>query len=102
MDRTNTCRLFPFASSKTLAPFDWEILWQGKALNSSGYWKVNNGIAVTMICIVAGIAAFGFYFFISPDTSKTKTDDCVAAATSIPLVNTTTGMGMTAAVAECE
>ena len=102
MDRTNTCRLFPFASSKTLPPFDWEILWQGKVLNSSGYWKVNNGIAVTMICIVAGIAAFEFYFFISPDTSKTKTDDCVAAATSIPLVNTTTGMGMTAAVAECE
>jgi hypothetical protein len=63
---------------------------------------VNNGIAVTMICIVAGIAAFGFYFFVSPDTCKTKTDDCVAAATSIPLVNTTTGMGMTAAVAECE
>ena len=102
MGRTNTRRLFPFASSKTLPPFDWEILWQGKVLNSSGYWKVNNGIAVTMICIVAGIAAFGFYFFISPDTSKTKTDDCVAAATSIPLVNTTTGMGMTAAVAECE
>jgi len=57
---------------------------------------------VTMICLVAGIAAFGFYFFVSPDTSKTKTDDCVAAATSIPLVNTTTGMGMTAAIAECE
>jgi hypothetical protein len=63
---------------------------------------VNNGLAVTMICLVAGIAAFGFYFFVSPDNSKTKTDDCVAAATSIPLVNTTTGMGMTAAVAECE
>jgi hypothetical protein len=55
-----------------------------------------------MICLIAGIAAFGFYFFVSPDNSKTKTDDCVAAATSIPLVNTTTGMGMTAAVAECE
>ena len=59
---------------------------------------MNNGLAVTMICLVAGIAAFGFYFFISPDTTQTKTDDCVAAAT----VNTTTGMGMTAAVAECE
>jgi SNF family Na+-dependent transporter len=57
---------------------------------------------VTMICLVAGIAASGFYFFVSPDTSKTKTDDCVAAATSISLVNTSTGMGMTAAVAECE
>ena len=63
---------------------------------------MNNGIAVAMICLVAGIAAFGFYFFVSPDTTQTKTDDCVAAATSIPLVNTTTGMGMTAAIAECE
>ena len=55
-----------------------------------------------MICLVAGKAAFGFYFFVSPDTSQTKTDDFVAAATSIPLVNTTTGMRMTAAIAECE
>ena len=44
-----------------------------------------------------------FYFYASPSTTQTKkTDDCVAAATSIPLVNTTTGMGMTAAIAECE
>ena len=57
---------------------------------------------MTMICLVAGIATFEFYFFVSPDTSQTKTDDCVAAATSISLVNTSTGMDMTAAVAECE
>ena len=63
---------------------------------------MNNGIAVTMICLVAGIAAFGFYFYASPSTTQTQTDDCVAATTSIPLVNTTTGMGMTAAIAECE
>jgi len=55
-----------------------------------------------MICIVAGIAAFGFYFYATPSTTQTNADDCVAAATTIPLVNTTTGMGMTAAVAECE
>ena len=48
-------------------------------------------------------AAFGFYFYASPSTTQIKkTDDFVAAATSIPLVNTTTGMGMTAAIAECE
>ena len=55
-----------------------------------------------MICLVAGIAAFAFYFFTSPNTNQTQTDDCVAAATSIPLVNSTTGMGMTTAIAECE
>ena len=68
-----------------------------------GYRKVNNGLAVTMICLVAGMAAFGFYFYATPSTTQTKkTDDCLAAATSIPLVNTTTGMGMTAAIAECK
>ena len=63
---------------------------------------MNNGLAVTMIYIVAGIAAFGFYFYATTSTTQTNADDCVAAATTIPLVNTTTGMGMTAAVAECE
>ena len=63
---------------------------------------MNNGLAVTMICLAAGIAAFGFYFYATPSTTQTQTDDCVVAATSIPLVNTTTGMGMTAALAECE
>ena len=63
---------------------------------------MNNGLAVKMICLVAGIASFGLYFFVSADTTQIQTDDCVAAATSIPLVNTTTGMGMTAAVAECD
>jgi len=28
--------------------------------------------------------------------------ECVAAGAALPLVNTTTGMGMTAAIAECE
>ena len=63
---------------------------------------MNNGLAVAMLCIVAGIAAFGYDFYASPSTTQTNTDDCVAAATAIPLVNTTTGMGMTAAIAECE
>ena len=63
---------------------------------------MNNSLAVTMMCLVAGIAAFGFYFYASPSTTETQTDDCVAAVTSIPLVNSTTGMGMTTAIAECE
>ena len=63
---------------------------------------MNNGLAVAMICLVAGIAAFGYDFYASPSTTQTNTDDCVAAATSIPLVNTTTGMVMTTVIAECE
>ena len=63
---------------------------------------MNNGLAVTMICLVAGIIVFGFYFYATRSTTQTNADDCVAAATSIPLVNTTTGLGMTAAIAECD
>jgi len=63
---------------------------------------MHNGLAVLMICLVAGMATLGFYFYASPSTNQTQTDDCVAAATSMPLVNTTTGMGMTAAIAECD
>ena len=63
---------------------------------------MHNGLAVLMICLVAGMAALGFYFYASPSTNQTQTDDCVAAATSMPLFNTTTGMGMTAAIAECD
>ena len=63
---------------------------------------MHNGLAVLMICLVAGMAALVFYFYASPSTNQTQTDDCVAAATSMPLVNTTTGMGLTAAIAECD
>ena len=63
---------------------------------------MHNGLAVLMICLVAGMAALGFYFYASPGTNQTQTDDCVAAATSMPLINTTTGMGMTATIAECD
>jgi len=63
---------------------------------------VNNGLAVSMICLFAGVAAFVFYFYATSSTTLTNANDCVAAVTSMPLVNTTTGMGMTAAIAECK
>ena len=37
-----------------------------------------------------------------PKTTVQREAECVAAATALPLVNTTTGMGITAAIAECE
>ena len=43
-----------------------------------------------------------FYFMMQPKTMVQREAECVAAATALPLVNTTTGMGMTAAIAECE
>ena len=39
----------------------------------------------------------------APDKPIAKGDaDCTAAAAALPLVNITTGIGMTAAIAECE
>ena len=43
-----------------------------------------------------------FYFMMQPKTTVQREAECVAAATALPLVNTTTGMGMTAAIAECD
>jgi len=43
-----------------------------------------------------------FYFMMQPNTMVQREAECVAAGAALPLVNTTTGMGMTAAIAECD
>ena len=43
-----------------------------------------------------------FYFMMQPNTMVQREAECVAAGAALPLVNTTTGMGMTAAIAGCE
>lgn len=43
-----------------------------------------------------------FYVMMQPKTMVQREAECVAAAAALPLVNTTTGMGMTAAIAECD
>ena len=44
-----------------------------------------------------------FYMMQAPDKPIAKGEtDCTAAAAALPLVNITTGMGMTEAIAECE
>ena len=43
-----------------------------------------------------------FYFMMQPKTMVQGEAECASAATALPLVNTTTGMGMTAAIAECD
>ena len=47
--------------------------------------------------------AGGMLFYVMQTKSKGQQNaDCRAVATTIPLVNTATGMGMVAAVSECE
>ena len=60
-----------------------------------------------MIILAVIIAAMGgsmtFYMMQAPDKPIAKGDaDCTAAAAALPLVNVTTGMGMTTAIADCE
>ena len=44
-----------------------------------------------------------YHMMQAPDKPIAKGEvNCMAAAAALPLVNVTTGMGMTAAIAECE
>ena len=56
-------------------------------------------LLVMFIVIIGGGM---FYFMMQPKTMVQGEAECASAATALPLVNTTTGMGMTAAIAECD
>ena len=56
-------------------------------------------LVVFTVVIGGGVVV---YFMMQPKTMVKREAECVAAATALPLVNTTTGIGMTAVVAECE
>ena len=57
---------------------------------------------VSLVTVITIIAGGMFYFMVQPKTTVQREAECVAAGAALPLVNTTTGMGMTAAIAECE
>ena len=59
---------------------------------------------ITLVVIIAALGgSMTFYMMQAPDKPIEKGDaECTAAAAALPLVNITTGMGITAAIAECE
>ena len=60
---------------------------------------------ITLVVIIAALGGSMAYYMMqeAPDKPIAKGDaDCTAAAAALPLVNITTGIGMTAAIAECE
>ena len=65
---------------------------------------MNTSQAITLVAIIAALGgSMTFYMMQAPDKPMAKGEaDCTAAAAALPLVNITTGMGMTAAIAECE
>ena len=56
----------------------------------------------SLIMVIVIIGGGMFYFMIQAKTTVQRESECVAVATALPLVNTTTGMGMTAAIAACD
>ena len=65
---------------------------------------MNISQVITLVVIIAALGgSMSYYMMQAPDKPIANGDaDCTAAAASLPLVNVTTGMGMTAAIAECE
>jgi hypothetical protein len=65
---------------------------------------MNTSQVITLVVIIAALGgSMAYYMMQAPDKPIAKSDaDCTAAAATLPLVNVTTGMGMTAAIAECE
>ena len=57
---------------------------------------------VSLVIVITVLGGGMFYFMMQRKTKVQREAKCVAAATALPLVNTPTGMGMTAAIAECE
>jgi hypothetical protein len=58
-----------------------------------------------IVGFVVAIAAIGggmVFYAVNPRSVEQKDAKCVAVATALPLVNTTTGMGMSVAIAACE
>ena len=59
---------------------------------------------ITLVVIIAALGgSMTFYMMQAPDKPIEKGDaDCTAAAAALPLVNVTTSIGITGAIAECE
>ena len=65
---------------------------------------MNTSQVITLVVIIAALGgSMTFYMMQAPDKPIEKGDaDCTAAAAALPLVNVTTGMGITGAIAECD
>ena len=65
---------------------------------------MNTNQVITLVVIIAALGgSMAYYMMQAPDKPIAKGDaNCTSAAAALPLVNITTGMGMTAAIAECE
>jgi len=65
---------------------------------------MKTSLIISLMLITAALGgSLGYYILQKEDLPFSKSDtDCMGSLATLPLVNVTTGMGMTAALAECE
>ena len=65
---------------------------------------MKTSLIISLMLITAALGgSLGYYILQKEDLPVSKSDiNCVGSLATLPLVNVTTGMGMTAALAECE
>ena len=82
--------------------------WRQKMsyLSNKGNWKQGEQMSGTQtIVLTLAVLIFGggsLFYFLQVNHKVASKADCRAATTTMPLVNTTTGMGMSVTVAECD
>ena len=57
---------------------------------------------VGLVVFIAAIGGSMAFYFVNPNSTEPREAGCLGAVAAIPLVNTTTGMGMSVAIAECD
>ena len=65
---------------------------------------MKTSLIISLMLITAALGgSLGYYILQKEDLPFSKSDtNCVGSLATLPLVNVTTGMGMTAAIAECD
>ena len=63
---------------------------------------MNTNQTLAFVAVMAIFVGASLFFVMQPKSPQKQNAECLPAATAMPLVNTTTGVGMTAAIAECD
>ena len=65
---------------------------------------MKTSLIISLMLITAALGgSLGYYILQKEDLPVSKSDtNCVGSLATLPLVNVTTGMGMTTAIAECD
>ena len=64
--------------------------------------KVKTTQTLALVGVITIFVGASLFYAMQPKSPQDQNAECLSAATAIPLVNTTTGVGMTAALAECD